>query len=127
VLLSEWDASKPIGKGRDGVARINRDTAEAFRAKSREIDRQSMAFGGWPGPRPILSTLSGSSSPYSWTEVVPDGTTFHSTPRSGTSDAYEVNGVAGLGGKRATIRPGRGDWRFESGSAFGGMHRHGLH
>jgi hypothetical protein len=114
MLMSEWDASKPIGKGRGGVARINRETAEAFRAKSQEADRQSLQFGGWPGPRPILATLSGSTSPYSWTEVVPDGTTFHSTPRTGTADAYEVNGVAGLGGKRATIRPGRGDWRFQA-------------
>jgi hypothetical protein len=54
---------------------------------------------------PILATLSGSASPYSWTEVA--GT------RSGTSTAYEVNGVAGLAGKKRVLFAGPGVMYFQ--------------
>ncbi|WZP01197.1 hypothetical protein EP7_005641 (plasmid) [Isosphaeraceae bacterium EP7] len=46
---------------------------------------------------PILATITGASSPYSWSEV--------GGSRSGTSDAYEINGVAGLSGKKTALFP----------------------
>lgn len=62
------------------------------------------------------ATLSGASSPYSFAEATDTPTvgTWAAMPRSGTANAYEANGVAGLGGKRAFLRPGApGDYRFQ--------------
>lgn len=65
-------------------------------------------------PQPTYALLSGSSSPYSWTEVRdgPSGTwDAMTTGDSGT--AYEVNSKAGLDGKVVPITwTAAGDWRF---------------
>ena len=62
---------------------------------------------------PIWGTLSGSSSPYTFTEALEGaGGAWASGARTGT--AYEVNGVAGLGGKVARLFPDRHSaWRFQ--------------
>jgi hypothetical protein len=58
--------------------------------------------------RAVWGVLSGSSSPYTFTQIL-DGSF---GPRAGT--AYEVNGIAGLGGKTARLYPDRrGAWRFQ--------------
>lgn len=63
----------------------------------------------------IWALLSGSSSPYSFTESIPGaGGIWTPGTRTGIANAYEVNGVSGLGGKRALLRPGYPfDWRFQ--------------
>lgn len=69
-------------------------------------------------PQDIYARLSGSSSPYSWTNAMQTaGGTF--TDRTagltgGTSNVYEVNGKAGLAGKVVPITwTAAGDWRFQ--------------
>jgi hypothetical protein len=54
---------------------------------------------------PILATLSGASSPYSWTEF--------GGSRSGTSNAYEINGVSGLSGRKYALFVGPGLMYFQ--------------
>ncbi len=66
-------------------------------------------------PERFYAILSGSTSPYSFAEktAAPSGA-WTTRVRTGTSNAYEVNGVAGLGGKAAWLRPGSpGDYRFQ--------------
>lgn len=64
---------------------------------------------------PFWATLSGASSPYSWTEAIPQaGDTWMAGYQSGTTNAYEVNAHAGLSGKRVLLRATEaGDWRFQ--------------
>lgn len=64
---------------------------------------------------PFYALLSGSSSPYGWTEQFHQpGNTWIDGYRSGTASAYEVNGAPGLGGKRARLIPdGFGGYRFQ--------------
>lgn len=109
-------------------------TADAFNAIAEQLERfanLSVADGGplrlWSGPtgkalalaipRDTLARLSGSSSPYSWTEVsdASGGTyTEQSNANSGTSNAYEVNGVSGLDGQLAWLTwSAARDWRFQ--------------
>jgi hypothetical protein len=62
----------------------------------------------------LYATLSGSASPYSWTQALPQpGGTFGTGSRTGTTNAHEVNSAASLAGKVVRICPGYpGDWRF---------------
>ena len=66
-------------------------------------------------PEGFYATLSGSSSPYSFTEKYGTANGGWATRvRTGTTNAYEVNGVAGLDTKVAFLRPGApGDYRFQ--------------
>ena len=62
---------------------------------------------------PIWGLLSGSTSPYTFTEQLDDGTgTWSSGTRTGT--AYEVNSTASLNGKYVRLFPDPfGKWRFQ--------------
>jgi hypothetical protein len=68
-------------------------------------------------PQRTFGLLSGSSSPYSFTEVRDGrGGTWVSMPNgdSGTSNCYEVNSVPNLGGKVVELHwSSVGDWRFQ--------------
>lgn len=68
-------------------------------------------------PQQTWALLSGSSSPYSFTEVRDGpGGTWVSMPNgdSGTSNVYEINGKSGLAGKVVPITwTAAGDWRFQ--------------
>lgn len=66
-------------------------------------------------PEGFWAELSGASSPYSWAEKQGDtGGTWAAGVRSGATNAYEVNGVGGLGGKTVWLGPGwPGDYRFQ--------------
>lgn len=68
-------------------------------------------------PQQTWALLSGSSSPYSFTEVRDGpGGTWVSMPNgdSGTSNVYEVNNVPNLGGKIVPIQwTSAGDWRTQ--------------
>lgn len=72
---------------------------------------------GFHPPVETLALLSGSTSPYSWVEVdEAAGGTFatRGVGDSGTSDAYEINGKSGLGGKVVSLTwTAVGDWRFQ--------------
>jgi hypothetical protein len=64
---------------------------------------------------PIVALLSGSSGPYSFTEQSWTGSAWATLPggRTGTN-AYEVNGITGLGGKVVRLRKTLvDDWRFQ--------------
>jgi hypothetical protein len=63
---------------------------------------------------PIIAKLSGSSSPYSFTQQVMQGGSWTDGPITGTGNAYEVNSASGLGGKLVRMQPGFAgqDWRF---------------
>lgn len=66
--------------------------------------------------RDVRALLSGASSPYSWTEVedTASGATATFGMRSGTTNAYEINGKSGLAGKVVGLTwTGAGDWRFQ--------------
>lgn len=68
-------------------------------------------------PQDIYARLSGSSSPYSWTNVMQaaGGTTVDRTAglTGGTTNCYELNGKSGLAGKVVPITwTSAGDWRF---------------
>ena len=70
---------------------------------------------GLTQPGPIWAQLSGSSSPYSFTEVSRTSSNTWATfgNLSGTSNAYEINNTANLGGKVVELwRTAAGDWRF---------------
>ena len=73
---------------------------------------------GLSRPEGFYATLSGASSPYSFTEKY--GTTggaWATRVRTGTTNAYEVNGLAGLSGKTVFLRPGYpGEYLFQSSS-----------
>lgn len=66
----------------------------------------------------IWARLSGTTSPYSFTQVREDTGGTWTTPASGytgTSNAYEINSRAGLDGKIARLwRTPAGDWRFDA-------------
>lgn len=65
-------------------------------------------------PVPTWALLSGSTSPYSWTEVYegPSGT-WPAMPSGDSGTAYESNGKSGLAGKVVPITwTAAGDWRF---------------
>lgn len=68
-------------------------------------------------PAPTWALLSGSTSPYSFTEVRdgPAGTWVSmANGDSGTSNVYEANGKSGLAGKVVPITwTSAGDWRFQ--------------
>lgn len=68
-------------------------------------------------PQQTWALLSGSTSPYSWTEVRdgPSGTwTAVPSGDSGTANCYEANGKSGLAGKVVPITwTVAGDWRFQ--------------
>lgn len=65
---------------------------------------------GW-----ILAKLSGSASPYSFTSQVDGGSgTLVNGPTTGTTNAYEVNGVSGLASKVVRLYPdGHGKYNFQ--------------
>lgn len=70
---------------------------------------------------PMVATIASGSGPYSWTEAVYiPGTGWVDGPRSGSGDAYEVNGQTVASGKRVRLYPNlvRG-WDFQ-------FHRKGL-
>lgn len=68
-------------------------------------------------PVETLALLSGSSSPYSFVEVDESTSGAFATRGvgdSGTANAYEINSVAGLGGKVVSlVWTEAGDWRFQ--------------
>lgn len=66
-------------------------------------------------PTEIWAKLSGTSSPYSWTQQMPDASGVWSTfgAAAGTNNAYEINGKSGLNGKIVQLaKTSAGDWRF---------------
>lgn len=71
------------------------------------------------------ATLSGTTSPYSWVETIDNYGTWTAGPRTGTTDAYEVNTQPSLNGKRAWLIPSPGGkWAFQYsrvGGAGGGI------
>ena len=69
-------------------------------------------------PEGFWATLSGASSPYSFTEKYgATGGVWTTRVRTGTTNAYEVNGKAGLSGKTVFLRPGYpGEYLFQSSS-----------
>lgn len=121
------ESGDPFGyRDSDGTQRVGDRSAEWLNAAG------AMARAGGPSlpglgrdrldsgdrRRPIMARLSGTASPYSWAEVYPDpgvpGWVTHPAGRDGTENAYEVNEVAGLGGKVVELRPGApGDYRFQ--------------
>lgn len=70
-------------------------------------------------PEGFYATLSGASSPYSFTEKYgSSGGAWTTRVRTGTANAYEVNGLAGLSGKTVFLRPGYpGEYLFQSTNA----------
>src|SRR4051812_10565049 len=82
-------------------------TADDFNALARELEWLSKLSASAPLtlsqgadgrvlglalPERFYAQLSGSTSPYSWTEVIPqEGGTWFTAYRTGTSSAYEVN------------------------------------
>lgn len=68
-----------------------------------------------PSRRPIMALLSGSSSPYSWTQKLCTAAgTLATGPLSGTN-AHETNATASLGGNVVRLFPdGMGGWWFTS-------------
>lgn len=109
-----------------GAQRVGERSAEWLNGVQDAVRRNSPALPGLSQyglvsgtqRRPIMGRLIGSASPYSWVEVYPDPDSFgwidHLANRGGTSNAYEVNNVAGLDGKIAELRPGApGDYRFQ--------------
>ena len=64
---------------------------------------------------PIFAKLSGSSSPYSFTEQVETSPgTWANGPTTGSANAYEVNGKASLNNKVVRLYPDPfGKWRFQ--------------
>lgn len=65
---------------------------------------------------PITAKLSGTTSPYSWTSQVNSTLgSMVSGPRTGTTNAYEVNGRSGLNNKVVRLYPdGRGKYNFQA-------------
>lgn len=66
-------------------------------------------------PTGFYALLSGSSSPYSWTEQQGlSGGVWQARVLAGMTNAYEVNGVGSLNGKWVWLEPGYpGDYRFQ--------------
>ncbi len=64
---------------------------------------------------PFIALLSAATSPYSWTKYRETAAgTLTSTGITGTTNAYEANGRASLGGKYVRLYPdGQGAYRFE--------------
>src|SRR4051812_8974795 len=110
--------------------------ADDYNAVAGAIERSRLTVGGGlemahgptgrflslPGDPCLYATLSGSSSPYSWTQALPrSGGTTVAGSKAGTSNAYEVNSTASLGSKIVKICPGYpGDWRFYYRTRSGG-------
>lgn len=71
---------------------------------------------------PFIATLSGSSSPYSWTKYVPTAAgTLTATSLTGTTNAYEINSRASLGGQTVRLYPdGQGGYNFQAKECCGG-------
>ena len=65
--------------------------------------------------RPIVAKLSGASSPYSWTsQSNATAGAFANHAITGTTSAYEVNGVSGLNNKVVRLYPdGHGKYNFQ--------------
>lgn len=65
--------------------------------------------------RPIVAKLTGSSSPYSWTSQANTAAgTYANHAITGTTNAYEVNGVSGLASKVVRLYPdGHGKYNFQ--------------
>lgn len=72
--------------------------------------------------RPIVAKLAGSSSPYSWTSQANTATgTYANHAITGTTNAYEVNGVSGLANKVVRLYPdGHGKFNFQYLNCCGG-------
>jgi hypothetical protein len=107
-------------------------TAEDFNAIAERLERCMnltvaqgsglvMSSGPWGKalglalPHDIWGQLSGSSSPYSFVEVMRTTSNTWATfgHRSGTNNAYEINGKSGLNGKVVQLSwTPAGDWRF---------------
>lgn len=70
---------------------------------------------GLSRPEGFYATLSGASSPYSFTEKYgATGGAWTTRVRTGTANAYEVNGKASLSGKTVYLRPGYpGEYLFQ--------------
>jgi hypothetical protein len=109
-------------------------TADDFNAIAERIERfanLSVADGGhlrlWSGPtgkslalaipQDTIARLSGTTSPYSWTEAVDASSgayVVRANANSGALNAYEVNGVSGLDGKIVWLTwSAARDWRFQ--------------
>ena len=64
---------------------------------------------------PIWAKVTGSSSPYSFAEGKRIGDSWNNCCITGTSNAYEVNHVTGLGNTYQYLYPGsNNDWRFQA-------------
>jgi len=72
--------------------------------------------------RPIVAKLTGSSSPYSWTSQANTAAgTYANHAITGTTNAYEVNGVSGLASKVVRLYPdGHGKYNFQYLNCCGG-------
>lgn len=100
--MHKWKPDDPLRAPwlNEAVAALNRSRRPALR-----VDRAP----------PIWGTLSGSSSPYTFTAAVETSSAgaWSAGPRTGT--AYEVNGKSGLGGTVQRLYPDRfGKYRFQS-------------
>jgi hypothetical protein len=122
-LLVNWSPSDEVTAGR--LAAMAAVSTSADPATGLELVGGGRAGSGVrdASARSIFGMLSGSTSPYGFTQWTDSGAdVFVAGPRSGL--AYEVNGVAGLGSRVARLYPDRsGDYRFQSvrhGGAGGG-------
>lgn len=116
--LSEAEAAR-FGAILDEIERLGRLTTVSGSSLTVDDDETgrriaSTAVGSDPG---FAALLSGTTSPYSFTEqdAVAGGTWTTTTGgRTGTTNAYELNGLGGLGGKVAWIWPDPlGSYRFK--------------
>lgn len=105
-------------------------TADDYNALARELERLAKLSASSPltlsrgaggrvlglaRPEAFYARLGGSSSPYSWTEVIPQGGgTWFTASRTGTGSAHEVNGTAGLDSQVVRLTPtAANDYRFQ--------------
>lgn len=79
------------------------------------VDRKERTVVRIDRTQGFFATLSGSSSPYSFTEKYgSSGGGWTTGVRTGTTNAYEANGTSGLSGKTVWLEPGwPGDYRFQ--------------
>jgi hypothetical protein len=107
---------------RDGAAKLERIRLETLRLGRMSLQPPLQVSDGPSGRsfsisgiRSIVGILSGSTSPYTFTEVAWNGTAWVTLTGGATGNAYEYNAVAGLGGKvtKLDFKEESNDWRFQ--------------
>lgn len=119
-MRKKFDKGEPITNWtaedyRDIVRRIEAAGKLTGAAPVRLEPKKSARIMSIDHTQGFYATLSGSTSPYSFTEKYgSSGGTWSTGVRTGTSNAYEVNGTASLNGKTVWLEPGYpGDYRFQ--------------